>query len=156
MKKIVFSLVLVLGVILLAGCGKVDLGKSSRLVCTKVEDKSSDTTTTILTLTYNKDEKLENFMAEGNVVYKTTMPQQALEIAEKAMKLIGSIPGISFDSKIGDNSLYYSFSGDVKFLKTIMKKINKNYDESKVTGDTKSEALKELQEDGYICEDIEK
>lgn len=156
MKKIVLSLVLVLAVILLTGCGKVDLSKSSRLVCTKVEDKASDTTTTVLTLSYDKDGKIENFMAESNVVYKTTMSQQALEIAEKAMKLIGSIPGISFDSKVGDNSLYYSFSGNVKFLKTIMKQMNKDYDESKVTGTTKSEALNELTKEGYICEDITK
>lgn len=154
MKKIVLSLVLVLGVILLTGCGKVDLSKSSRLVCTKVEDKTSDTTTTILTLSYDKNEKLEKFMVEENVAYKVTMSETAIKITEKAMKLIGSIPGISFDSKVGDNSLYYSFSGDVKFLKTLMKQLDKNYDESKVTGDTKSEALKELAEEGYTCEDI--
>jgi len=154
MKKIVLSLVLVVGVILLAGCGKVDLSKSSRIVCSKVEDKSSDTTTTILTLSYDKNEKINNFMVESNVLYKTTMSETAIKLAEKAMKLIGSIPGISFDSKVGDNSLYYSFSGDIKFLKTLMKQLDKDYDESKVTGDTKSEALKELTEEGYTCEDI--
>ncbi|MBR5370038.1 MAG: hypothetical protein IK137_01905 [Bacilli bacterium] len=156
MKKIVFSLVLVLGIILLAGCGKVDLSKSSRIVCTKVDDNSSDTVTTVLTISYDKNEKIENFMSESNVVYKTTMSQQALEITEKTLKLIGKIPGLSFESKVGDNSLYYSFSGNVKFLKTVMKQLNKNYDESKVTGDTKSEALLELQNDGYTCEDIKK
>ena len=154
MKKIVLCLSIVLWVILLTGCGKADFSKTKRIVCTKVEDNSNDTTTTILTLSYDKNEKLNNFMAESNIVYKKSMSQKAIEITEKAMKLIGSIPGISFDSKVGDNSLYYSFSGNVKFLKTLMKQLDENYDESKVTGDTKSEALTELSNEGYTCEDI--
>lgn len=156
MKKIVLSLAIVLGVILLAGCGKVDLSNSPRLVCSKVEEKSSDTTTTILTLSYDKNEKIDNFAVESNIVYKNTVSQEALEITEKAMRLIGKIPGISFDSKVGDNSLYFSFSGDIKFLKTLMKQLDKDYDESKVTGDTKSEAITSLTKDGYTCEDIKK
>ena len=156
MKKIVLSLVIVLGVILLTGCGKVDFSKSSRLVCSKIEDKSNDTTTTVLTLSYDKNEKIENFMAEENIVYKKSMSQEALQITEKTMKLIGKIPGINFESKVGDNNIYFNFSGNIRMLKTIMKKLDKTYDESKITGDTKSEALKELTKDGYICEDIKK
>ena len=35
-----------------------------------------------------------------------------------------------------------------------MKQLNKDYDESKVIGDTKQEALTELSQEGYTCEDI--
>lgn len=156
MKKIIYSLLIIFGIVLLTGCGKIDFSKSSRLVCSKTEDKSNETTTTIITLSYDKNEKIENFMAESNVVYKTTMSQEALQITEKTMKLIGKIPGINFESKVGDNSIYFNFSGNIKMLKTIMKQLDKNYNESKVTGDTKREALDGLTKDGYSCEDIKK
>ena len=156
MKKIVLSLVLVLGVILLTGCGKFDLSKTSHITCTKSEAKSNEITTTVLNLAYDKNEKITDFQVDANIQYTKSMSQDAIKIIEKTLKLIGKIPGVSFESSVGENSLYYSFSGNIKMFKTIMKQVNKDYDESKVTGDTKSEALKELQNDGYTCEDIKK
>ena len=156
MKKIVLSTLVILGIVLLTGCGKVDFSKTSRIVCTKTESNASENTTTIMTLSYDNNEKIENFMVEESVQYNKTMSAEALQITEKAMKLIGSIPGISFESKVGDNGLYYSFSGNIGMLKTLMKQLNKNYSEDKIVGDTKQEAILELSNDGYYCEDIKK
>ena len=36
-----------------------------------------------------------------------------------------------------------------------IQQLNKDYDESKVTGDTKQEALDEFTGDGYTCETFE-
>ena len=157
MKKIVLSLVVVLGVVLLTGCGgKLDLSKTSHIICRKTETKSSDITTTVLALAYDENEKITDFKVDTDIQYTKSMSPEAIKIVEKAMKLIGSVPGVNFESKVGDNSLYYSFSGNISMLKTIMKQTNKDYDESKVTGDTKAEALKELPKDGYTCEDYVK
>jgi len=158
MKKIVLSILVVFGIVLLTGCGasKLDLSKTSHIICRKTETKSSDITTTVLALAYDKNGKITDFKVDTDVQYIKQMSPEAIEIVEKTMKLIGKIPGISFESKVGDSSLYYSFSGNIKMFKTIMKQVNKDYDESKVTGDTKSEALKELTKDGYTCEDYVK
>ena len=46
MKKIVYSLLIVFGIVLLTGCGKeVDFSKLNHVTCTKTEAKASDTTT---------------------------------------------------------------------------------------------------------------
>lgn len=156
MKKIVLALIIVFSIILLTGCGKVDFSKTSHIECQKTETNSSDTTTTTMVFSYDKNEKINDFKIDANVVYKQTMSQEAIEITEKTLKLIGKIPGIDFESSVGDNSLNYSFSGNVKMLKVLMKQIDKNYDESKVMGDTKSEALKELTKEGYSCKDYKK
>lgn len=156
MRKIILSILAVLGIVLLAGCGKFDLSKTSHISCTKSEAKTSDITTTVLNLAYDKNEKITDFQVDTNVQYTKSMSQDAIKIIEKTLKLIGKIPGVSFESSVGENSLSYSFSGNIKMFKTIMKQVNKNYDESKVTGDTKTEALIELQKDGYTCEDYKK
>ena len=79
-----------------------------------------------------------------------------MEITEKAMKLIGTTMGLGFESSVTDNSIAYSFSGNIKTFKVLMKQLNKDYKEENVTGDTKQEAITELSKDGYVCEDIKK
>lgn len=156
MKKIGLSLVIVLGVILLAGCGNIDFSKTSHIICSKTEENSVDTTTTVMTFSYDKNEKIENFKVETNTIYKNSMSKEAMEITEKAMKLIGTTMGLGFESSVTDNSIAYSFSGNIKTFKVLMKQLNKDYKEENVTGDTKQEAITELSKDGYTCEDIKK
>lgn len=156
MKKVVLSLLVIVGIVLLTGCGKVDFSKTSHIACSKTEQNSSDTTTTILNLAYDKNEKITDFEVIADVQYNKQMSEEAIKIVEKTLQLVGAIPGISFKSSVGSNSLNYSFSGNIKMLKVVMKNVNKDYSEDKVTGDTKSEALSELTEDGYTCEDIKK
>lgn len=156
MKKIVFSLIIVFGIVLLTGCGKVDFSKVSHIECVKTESNSSDTTQTTMIFSYDKNEKINDFKVSSDVTYKTTMSPEAIKVTEKAMKLIGSIPGISFESQVRDNGLYYGFTGNIKMLKILMKQLNKNYDDSKVIGDTKTEALSELTKEGYTCKDYKK
>ena len=154
MKKIILSLVIVLGIILLTGCGKVDFSKTKHLECNKTENNINDTTSTTMLLSYDKNGKINDFRIDTSIIYTKTMSKEALELTAKTLKLIGKIPGISFESEVGDNSLHYSFTGNIGLLKTVMKQLNKNYDESKVVGTTKSEALTELSKDGYTCQDI--
>ena len=156
MKKIVLGLLVVFGIVLLTGCGKFDFSKASRIECEKTESNASSTTKTTMILAYDKNEKINNFKIDADVTYNTTMSQEAIQITEKAMKLIGSIPGVSFESQVRDNGLYYSFTGNVSMLKVLMKQLTKDYDESKVMGDTKSEALTELTKEGYTCKDYKK
>ncbi len=156
MKKIVYSLLVVLGVFLLAGCGKVDFSKTSHISCKKTEDKASETTTTTMMFTYNKDGKINDFQVESDTTYKTAMSKEVMEITAKAMKLIGKPLGLGFKSEVSENRLYFSFSGNIKAFKVLMKQLNKDYKEELVTGDTKEEALSELAKDGYTCEDIKK
>ena len=155
MKKIVYSLLIVFGLILLTGCGKeVDFSKTSHIVCKKVEVNSHDTTTTELTFSYDKDEKLGAFKADSDVVYKEPMSQRATEITAKAMGLISKTLGVSFKSEVSENELHFTFSGNIKVFKKLMQKLDKNYIETKVTGDTKEEALRELTKEGFTCEDF--
>ena len=63
MKKVVLSLLVIAGIVLLTGCGKVDFSKSSHITCSKTEQNSSDTTTTVLNLAYDKNEKITVFSA---------------------------------------------------------------------------------------------
>lgn len=157
MRKIVYSLLIVFGIVLLTGCGKeIDFEKTSHVVCTKVEEKAVDTTTTKMTFAYDKAEKLTNFKTESDTVYKNSMPKQATEIAAKTMGLISKTLGVSFKSEVSDNRFYFSFSGNIKALKLLMEKLDKSYSESLVAGDTKSEALTELTKEGYTCEDFKK
>lgn len=156
MKKIVYSLLVVLGVFLLAGCGKVDFSKTSHISCKKTEDKANETTTTTMMFTYNKDGKINDFQVESDTTYKTAMSKEVMEITAKAMKLIGKPLGLGFKSEVSENRLYFSFSGNIKAFKVLMKQLNKDYKEELVTGDTKEEALSELSKDGYTCEDIKK
>ena len=155
MKKIGLSLI-VLGIILLAGCGKVDFSKTSHIICSKTEENSVDTTTTVMTFSYDKNEKIDKFKVETNTIYKNSMSQEAMKITESAMKLIGTTMGLGFESSVSDNSIAYSFSGDIKTFKVLMKQLNKEYKDENVTGDTKQEAITELSKDGYTCEDIKK
>ena len=156
MKKVVLSLLVIAGIVLLTGCGKVDFSKSSHITCSKTEQNSSDTTTTVLNLAYDKNEKITDFEVIANVQYNNQMSEEAIKIVEKTLQLVGAIPGISFESSVESNSLNYKFSGNINMLKVVMKNVNKDYSEDKVTGDTKAEALSELTEDGYACEDIKK
>ncbi|MBO7079898.1 MAG: hypothetical protein J6W64_08840 [Bacilli bacterium] len=156
MKKVVLSLLVIVGIVLLTGCGKVDFSKTSHIACSKTEQNSSDTTTTILNLAYDKNEKITDFEVIADVQYNKQMSEEAIKIVEKTLQLVGAIPGISFKSSVGSNGINYKFSGNIKMLKVVMKNVNKDYSEDKVTGDTKSEALSELTEDGYTCEDIKK
>ena len=155
MKKVVLSLLIVCAVVLLAGCGKVDFDNSPRVVCSKTEYTSSDTTNTKFTLLFDKNDKLTHFKADVDITYNQQMSQEALNASEKAMKIIGMIPGLNLDTESKDNGLRFSFSGKVKMLKTLMQQLNKDYDESKITGDTKQEALDEFTSDGYTCETFE-
>lgn len=157
MKKIAYGLLVVFGIILLTGCGRnINFNKVSHLTCKKTEVSTNDTTTSIMTLAYDKNERVTDFKVEESITYNKQMSQEALQITEKTMKLIGKIPGINFESKVGDNSLYFNFSGNIKMLKTIMKQLDKNYTEAKVYGDTKTEALTSLAKEGYSCQDIKK
>ena len=69
MKKIVLSLLIVLSVVLLAGCGKVDFDNSPRVVCSKSESNSSETTNTKFTLLFDKNDKLTDFKADVDITY---------------------------------------------------------------------------------------
>ena len=157
MKKIVYSLLIVFGIVLLTGCGKeVDFSKTNHIVCKKVEDKTSDTTTTIMTFSYDKEEKLSNFKVESDTTYKQAMSQKATELTAKTMGLISKTLGVAFQSEVSENRFYFSFSGNIKALKLLMEKLDKNYKDELVTGDTKTEALTDLTKEGYTCEDIKK
>ena len=155
MKKIVLSLLIVLSVVLLAGCGKVDFDNSPRVVCSKSESNSSETTNTKFTLLFDKNDKLTDFKADVDITYNQAMSQEALSISGKAIKAFGLIPGLNLKSSTKDNGIVFSVSGRVKMLKTLMMQLNKDYDESKVTGDTKQEAIEEFTGDGYTCETFE-
>lgn len=157
MKKVIYSLLIVLGVIILSGCGKeIDFSKTNHIVCKKTEVNASDTTSTTMTFSYDKNEKLSWFKIESDTVYNNNMSKEAIEITEKTMKLISKTIGAGFKSEIGENRLYISFNGNVKALKLLMKQLNKNYKDDLVSGDTKQEALTDLTKEGYTCEDIKK
>ena len=157
MKKVIYSLLVIVGIVFLAGCGKnIDFNKTDRLVCKKTEDNTSSITTTTMTLAYDKNEIITYFKAEGDTTYKTAMSKEALELTAKTMRLLAKPLGAGFTSEISENRFYFSFTGNIKALKALMKHIDKNYNESKVTGDTKSEALTELTQEGYSCQDIKK
>ena len=153
MKKIVLSLLIVFSVILLAGCGKVDYEKSPHITCTKLETNSTDTTDTKYILVYDNKGKITAFKVDVDITYNQQLPKEAISITENAMKVIGMIPGINLVTETRDNGLFFSFSGKVKMLKTLMKQLNNDFDESKMTGDTKTEALEEFINDGYTCVD---
>lgn len=154
MKKIVLSLVLVLGLIILTGCGKeVNFNKTPHIVCQKTEVNSQNTTLSTMTFSYDKNEKLEDFKVEENVLYQQSMSKEALNITAKAMKLIGKAMGLGFKSEVSENRLYFSFSGNIKSLELLMKKLDNEKKVNSAVGDTKSEALQELTKEGYTCED---
>lgn len=153
MKKIVLSLLIVFSVILLAGCGKVDYENSPHITCTKLETNSADTTDTKYIFVYDKNNKITAFKVDVDITYNQQIPKETISITENAMKVIGMIPGINLATETRDNGLFFSFSGKVKMLKTLIKQLNGNIDESKITGDTKTEALEEFTKDGYTCVD---
>ena len=155
MKKIVLSLLIVLGVILLTGCGKVDFENSPRIVCSKTETDYGETTNTKFTLLFDKNDKLTDFKVDADITYNQQMSQEALEISEKAIKAFDLIPGIKLESSTKANGLTFSITGKAKILKKLMRQLNKDYDESKITGDTKQEALEEFTGEGYTCETFE-
>ena len=155
MKKIVYSLLIVFGLILLTGCGKeVDFSKTQHIVCKKVEVNSHDTTTTELTFSYDKDGKLGAFKADSDVIYSQAMSPKATELTAKAMGLISKTLGIAFKSEVSENELHFTFSGNIKVFKKLMQKLDKNYIGTNVNDDTKEEAIKELTQEGFTCEDF--
>ena len=157
MKKIVYRLLNVFGIVLLTGCGKeVDFSKLNHVTCTKTEAKASDTTTTVMTFSYDKEEKLSNFKVESDTTYNQAMPEKATRLTAKAMGLISKTLGVAFNSEVSENRFYFSFSGNIKALKLLMEKLDKNYKEELVTGDTKSEAIADLTKEGYTCQDYKK
>lgn len=157
MKKIVYSLLFVFGIVLLTGCGKeVDFNKTNHVVCEKTEVNSSNTTTTTMTFSYDKNEKLNYFKVESDTLYQQSMSKQAMEITTKAMELIGKTLGVGFQSEVSENKLYFAFSGNIKVFKTLMKRLDENYKEENLKGDTKEEALTDLTKEGYTCSDIKK
>lgn len=154
MKRIVYSLLVIFGVVLLTGCGKeVNFNKTPHVICQKTEVNSQDTTLSTMTFSYDKNEKLEDFKVEEDVIYQQPMSKQALNITAKAMKLIGKAMGLGFKSEVSENRLYFSFSGNIKSLEALMKRLDKEYKANNTVGDTKSEALQELTKEGYTCED---
>lgn len=156
MKKIVLSLLIVFSIILLTGCGqKVDYDNSPRVVCEKTESTSEGAVHSKYTLLFDNNDKLTHFKADVDIIYNRGMPQEAVSVTEKAMKLIGLTPGIDFSSEISENELKFSFAGKVKMLKTLMMQLNKDYNENSVTGDTKQEALEEFTRSGHTCETFE-
>lgn len=157
MKKVVYSLLIVFGVILVTGCGKeVDFSKTDYIVCSKYENKGTNNTNTILTFSYDQNEKIDNFMIESDINYNDAVSKQASEVIAKTMRLISKTLGLSFKSQVEDKRLYYSFSGNINTFKTLMKQLDKSYNEDKIKGDTKQEAIDELTKDGYTCHDIKK
>lgn len=157
MKKIAFSLLLVFGIVLLTGCGKtVDFNKVSHLTCKKTEVNVNETTVTTMTFSYDQNEKLNDFLVESDTTYNRTMSKEAMNITAKAMKLISRATGLGFKSEVSENRLYFSFNGNIKSLKVLMKRLDKDYNEEKVFGDTKSEAITELAKEGYSCQDYKK
>ena len=157
MKKIVYSLLIVFGIVLLTGCGKeVDFSKLNHVTCTKTETKASDTTTTVMTFSYDKEERLSNFKVESDTTYNQAMSEKATRLTAKAMGLISKTLGVAFNSEVSENRFYFSFSGNIKALKLLMEKLDKNYKEELVTGDTKSEAIADLTKEGYTCQDYKK
>ena len=157
MKKIVYSLLIVFGIVLLTGCGKeVDFSKLNHVTCTKTETKANDTTTTVMTFSYDKEEKLSNFKVESDTTYNQAMSEKATRLTAKTMGLISKTLGVAFNSEVSENRFYFSFSGNIKALKLLMEKLDKNYKEELVTGDTKSEALNDLTKEGYTCQDYKK
>ena len=157
MKKIVYSLLIVLSVLLVTGCAKeIDFSKTNHIICKKGEEKNNNITNTVLTFSYDENEKLKDFQVEADITYKTTQSKEATELAAKTIKLLAKPLGLFAKTRVGDNSFYFSFSGSIDGFKTIMKQLDKSYTEANVTGDTKSEALNELTKEGYSCEDIKK
>lgn len=155
MKKIICSLLIVLGIILLTGCAKnVDFSKKDHIVCRRNEVKSTESIETTLTFAYDQNEKLKDFKVESDIYYNNSMSKQANEVTAKAMKLISSTLGLFFDSEISENHLRYSFVGNIDTFKLLMKQLNANEEDLK--GDTKQEALQELTKEGYTCEDIKR
>lgn len=154
MKKIVYSLLVVLGVFLVTGCGKeVNFNKVPHIICQKTEVNSSNTTLSTMTFSYDENNKINDFKVEEDVIYQQPMSKQALAISEKAMSLISKTTGLGFKSEISENRLYVSFSGNIKMFKKLMKQLDKNYIETVEKEETKEDAIKELTQEGYTCED---
>lgn len=154
MKRVIYSLLIVLGIVLLSGCVKnIDFSKTPHIVCKKLEINSNEDTTTIMTFSYDKNEKLQDFRIESNTNYKQAIPKETLEIARNAMKLISRTIGLGFKSEVSENRLYFSFDGNIKSLEVLMKQLNKESRDKEIVGDTKQEALTELTKEGYTCED---
>lgn len=157
MKKIVYSLLIVFGLVLLTGCGKeVDFSKLNHVTCTKTEAKTNDTTITTMTFSYDKEERLSNFKVESDTTYNQAMSEKATKLTAKTMELISKTLGVAFNSEVSENRFYFSFSGNIKALKLLMEKLDKNYKDELVTGDTKSEVINDLTKEGYTCEDFKK
>jgi hypothetical protein len=155
MKKIVFSLLLVFGVLLLTGCGNIDFNKVPHIICTKTEDKVNDTTIETIIFAYDKNEKLGAFKVVEDVQYKTPMSTESMEYTAKTMKAISKLMGANFESEVGNNSFRYSFTGNIKAFKILMEKLDSNSNKT-ITGDTKQEALTSLTKEGFTCEDVKK
>ena len=155
MKKIVLSLLIVFSVFLLAGCGKIDYENSPHITCSKLQSDATGITDTKYILVYDNNDKITAFKVDVDITYNQQLPKEAISVTEKATKIIGMTPGLDIVTEPRDNGLYFSISGKVKMLKTLMKQLSKDFDESKITGDTKSEALEEFTNEGYTCVDSE-
>ena len=153
MKKIVLSLLIIFSVFLLAGCGKVDYENSPHITCSKLQSDATGTTDTKYILVYDNNDKITAFKVDVDITYNQQLPKEAISVTEKATKIIGMTPGLDIVTEPRDNGLYFSISGKVKMLKTLMKQLNNDLDESKITGDTKQEALEAFTSEGYTCED---
>jgi len=157
MKKVVLSLILVLSVLLVAGCAKqIDFSKTNHIICKKSEEKTNDITNTVMTFSYDDNEKIKDFQVEADITYKTPQSKEAIELTVKTLNLITKPLGLFAKTKVNDNGFYFSFSGNIDRYKVLMKNLDGNYNETNINGDTKSEALSSLTKDGFSCEDVKK
>lgn len=157
MKKIAYSVLIIFGIILLTGCTKnINFSKTSHIVCTKTENGVDATTNRTLTFSYDKNEKIEDFKVEIDIKYKEEMSEDALNIISKAMKLTSKALKLNFESKVEKYRLYYSFTGNIKYYKELIAKLDEEYNEENIKDATKEEILSKLQKEGYSCKDNKK
>ena len=106
---------------------------------------------------YNsKNEKIEDFKVEIDIKYKEEMSEDALNIISKAMKLTSKALKLNFESKVEKDRLYYSFTGNIKYYKELIAKLDEEYKEENIKDATKEEMLSKLQKEGYSCKDNKK
>lgn len=154
MKKISITLVCLLVVFLVAGCGKT-VDKEQKLVCTSTENEDGMDIEQIISMTY-KNDKLNHMTIEVNTKITDSTIQENWEMFKSSMDENNKEfdkDGVSLKVSTNDQNYEYNTTLDVDIENATKEALEEqDLEDLKDDNSTLESSKKAAEEDGAICE----
>ena len=157
MKKIVWSLLLVLSVMLFSGCSAkpVDFTGKKTFTCTHDDTSTDSSTTSIITFSYDDKENLELFEMKSISTFSSDYAADLMYNLLSPISITAKRSGVYIETKKENTTVTLITGGSFSKFASIISKMNgiNGIEIEEVPNSTKSEAISSFTESGYVCKD---